>query len=159
MTAEQLLSIRQLTEKIALELVFAEPGKDHGLLPINSLLAEIEETCATVPADHLIRQAVARARGWVDGLFDTSAVFDAPSIQRLGEWVTWMQDNAAEPGTPGTGAALPAAWNGPAQSGGVAQAPDAVKTVAEETDEALLLNLESDAELLREFTNESQEHL
>ena len=35
--------LKGLSEKIARELVFAEAGKDLGLLPVNSLLGQIEE--------------------------------------------------------------------------------------------------------------------
>lgn len=63
----------QLTDKIALELVFAEPSKDNGLLPINSLVLELEERCAN--AAQLLRDAVGHARAWVDGIFNTTGLF------------------------------------------------------------------------------------
>ena len=36
--------LKKLGDKIATELVFAEAGKDLGLLPVNSLLGQIEES-------------------------------------------------------------------------------------------------------------------
>jgi hypothetical protein len=38
----ELANLSALVDKIALESVFAEPGKDNGLLPINSLLADMD---------------------------------------------------------------------------------------------------------------------
>src|ERR1035437_4227307 len=78
-------TIIDLAEKIALELVFAEPGKDTGLLPINSLLGEIEAGFASLPAAEPVRPAVALARQWVDGALEAGAL-DAAWIERLGKW-------------------------------------------------------------------------
>ena len=42
-------TVIDLAEKIALEHVFAKPGKDASLLPINSLLGEIQARFASLP--------------------------------------------------------------------------------------------------------------
>ena len=39
----RLAELKKLGDKIATELVFAESGKDLGLLPVNSLLGRIED--------------------------------------------------------------------------------------------------------------------
>lgn len=146
----------QLTDKVALELIFAEPGKDNGLLPVNSLVSELEERTATLPP--AIRDAIAQARAWVDAIFNATGLFDAPTLKGFGEWTGWMQSaitaaRLAQPISP-----MPAAWaSTSAASVPVAVAATAKSSPAEEI--ALVLNIEGDGELLREFANESREHL
>ena len=144
-----------------MELVFAEAGKDAGLLPINSLLSQIEELPLAAEGPNPVVEAVKTCRRWIDRLFDTTATFDSPTLRLLSEWGAWAQ-NAAEawlnssPFPP-----VPKSWS---ESASVEAAPQAAaKPVAAapapEADAALVMNIESDGDLLREFTNESQEHL
>ena len=147
----------QLTDKIALELGYVEPGKDSGLLPINCLLGEIESLSAEAVLPGPLNDAIRQARAWVDQVFESTGLFEAPAIACFGTWTEWMQSAlvaiAAERPLPD----LPAFGAAPA-------APPAAPTVAaaapaNEAEESFGLNLESDAELLREFINESHEHL
>src|SRR4051812_6283273 len=82
-------ALADLTRKFALELAFVEVGKDNGLLPLNNFLMEIESSLTASPAN--LTAAVTAARAWFDHLFDTTAIFDAPMITRLGEWHAWME--------------------------------------------------------------------
>ena len=149
-------SIADLAEKIALELVFAEPGKDTGLLPINSLLDEIEGSFASLPVEEPVPQAVGIARQWVDSALEAGAL-DAELIKRLGMWSSWMREaiTVAAQGLPCP--ALPAALTAPL----AAQPPRAADPVAASpgSEEALHLDLAGNADLLQEFVQEAQEHL
>ena len=149
-------NIAGLAEKIALELVFAEPGKDTGLLPINSLLDEIQGCLGSLPAMETIPQAVGFARQWVDGALEAGAL-DAELIKRLGMWASWMREALAAAAQELPSPALPAALTAPlaAQPLGAA-APLAAATEGEET---LHVDVAGNAELLREFVQEAQEHL
>ena len=162
--------------KLALELNFVEPGKDAGLLPINSFVSEIEGVLRGQAAPAEIAQAARHARQWIDKLFDTTAAFDAPTIARLGEWQAWMSSAVqrwqheqpcpallpawSDPGAGPTARQSPAGAEGdPPSASSPAVAEPASETTRHETDPALTLNLDADQELLREFINESQEHL
>jgi two-component system chemotaxis sensor kinase CheA len=149
-------NIAGLAEKIALELVFAEPGKDTGLLPINSLLDEIEGDFASTPAAEPVQQAVGIARQWVDGALEAGAL-DAELIKRLGMWSAWMREAlaAAAQGLPSP--ALPAALTAPL----AAQPPRAAEplTADAECEETLHVDVAGNADLLREFVQEAHEHL
>ncbi len=147
----------QLTDKIALELSYVEPGKDSGLLPINCLLGEMESLAAEAVLPGPLNNAIRQARSWVDHIFESTGLFEPPVMGCFGAWTEWMQSAlvaiAAErplpdlPAFGATAAALPAA-------------PVVAAAAAEtEAEESFSLNLESDAELLREFINESHEHL
>lgn len=158
-------SIAEALTRLALELNFVEADSDSGLLPINSFLIEMEETLRPVGAPLEIVQAVGQARSWIDRLFDTTAKFDPLTIHHLTEWQQWMTAavSAWSRGTPCP--ACHAQWAVPT-SGSLSSAPaispidstDSAPT-APATEPALLLSIDADLELLREFINESQEHL
>ena len=162
-TSNYLAALAQLAEKVAVELVYATAGRDDGLLPVNSLLAEMEEIGANSPLLSPLPQALARARGIVDVAFERAA-FDAAQVEQLRVWVNWMQRalTLAQAGrelpalpaeTAATGAAAPAP--APAATASATPAP----SVELPPEEALEMNIESDGDLLREFINESGEHL
>jgi len=147
------------------ELAFVEPGKDTGLLPVNSLLMDFEE----LPQDGapaILATGLTTARKLLDQILDGSGIFTGDSIRFLNEWHTWMSSILTAWDRGATMPAVPAAWS---QSTGVvvkAQFTDskpvpskapAPQPVADEP--AIRLNLADDAELLREFHGESQELL
>ncbi|MEI8041446.1 MAG: chemotaxis protein CheA [Verrucomicrobiota bacterium] len=147
-----------LTDKIALELVFAEPGKDGGLLPINSLLGEIENIYAANPAPEAVQQAIAAARQWVDAAFEAGG-FATDVIKRLGVWACWMRQ-ALTPGLPGQPLpALPEELTTPLSAPPSGPAPAAQSPEGNEGEEPLRLEVAGNADLLREFVGEAQEHL
>ncbi len=157
---KKLASVAALSGKIGLELAFAEPGKDNGLLPINCLLSELEELIkdGAMPAD--LTQAVHQARTWVDAMFNSTALFDPVTLERLNEWANWMQSACAALAAGKTTAPLPARWKDQIQvSAPVATAVTAVPSVETGAEIPLEMNIDQDGDLLREFANESHEHL
>ena len=83
-------AVADVINAFALELAFAEPGKDTGLLPINNFLLQIEELLPQVSLPPELANAVKLARACVDKVFDTSAKFDAAALEWLSAWSTWM---------------------------------------------------------------------
>ena len=146
------------TEKIALELVFAEPGKDSGLLPINSLLGEIESFYAANPGPEAIGQAVAIGRQWVDAALDAGG-FSADSIKQFGGWTAWMREALTAFALSRPIPALPETLTRPASAPSRAPVPTTGSLDENETTEALVLNIAGNADMLREFVGEAQEHL
>lgn len=155
--------LTDLLGNLALELALAEPGKDTALLPVNCFIIQLAEQVAPLHVPAPFREATAVARQWLEVMFDTTAVFDGPTIARFTEWHAWMEAAIARWRQ---GLALPelsAEWNVPGKIDRTAKknfptvAPAAVAgTAPEPVDE---LNLESDRDLFLEFVNESQEHL
>ncbi len=149
-------ALSAIVDKIALEIVFAEPGKDNGLLPINCLLFDLEQIAADLAPPDPMGSMIQAVRRTVDAVFDRGA-FDVGSLGVLKDWVAWMQLAlpALEANQP-----LPAA---PALGGAPAAAPAPEAAAASPTEpapeEPITLNLEGDGELLREFVGESHEHL
>lgn len=146
------------------ELAFVEPGRDTGLLPINSLVMELEELPREgVPA--MFGQGLAAVRSLLDRLLDGPGTFSAESIGYLNEWHPWMVSvvDACEEGRELPDE--PLGWHPSAEPATTALAEAAggarqVFTATDEGDEpAIVLNLAEDAELLREFHSESLELL
>ena len=163
LTSNYLAALSQITEKVAVELVYATPGRDDGLLPVNSLLTEMEEIGTSSPLLSPLPQAIARARSLVDAAFEKAA-FDANIVEQLRVWVNWMQHAltlavANKPLPPLPAAPVPAEASAPAATadGATSATPSAPAGLPPE--EVLEMNIESDGELLREFINESGEHL
>jgi two-component system, chemotaxis family, sensor kinase CheA len=165
-------SAAELVRKLGLELAFVEPGKDSGLLPINSFLMAIEELLQKQPPPPELATAVQLARKCLDRVFDVSAKFDAASIQWLGQWTAWIEPAFDRWGNEQPMPAMPADWTAvattPAQQtlpvaavAGTNLPPAAPAAAAPAAPAAtpLVLNLGADRELLLEFINESQEHL
>ena len=150
-------TLAQLTEKIALELVFAEPDKDDGLLPVNSLLGEMEECSIASPPPVEILTSFALARAAVDTALEAGG-FTPLIIEQLTAWTAWLPQalTAADRRQPLP--ALPACLSAAAagREPGNATAGEVAEAAC---DEVLRLDLSRDAEMLREFLNESEEHL
>jgi two-component system chemotaxis sensor kinase CheA len=155
--------LKGLTEKIATELVFAEAGKDFGLLPINSLLGEMESLLGQEEETKAVAEGVQVARAWVAEIFLTTGTLSEPVLKRFGEWVAWMPLVlcACE-----NGSALPRRPDNWQVSSDETRPSLAVESTTAKPEAAtrleepiLVLNLEEDRDLLSEFVNESQEHL
>jgi two-component system chemotaxis sensor kinase CheA len=153
MKPEIIAELKQLGDKIAAELIFAEPGKDLGLLPIHSLLGLIEELAGREASTQPLAGGIKEARQWVDANLLSAAAFNALTLKRLGEWVEWWQASVSACEA-GAASPIPADWQ---NAGHGPDAPESSPTKTEEP--SLTLNLEQDGELLNEFINESQEHL
>lgn len=157
-------TLSELAGKLSMELVYAEPGKDMGLLPINFLLSQIEEICSSVAPPSEIQAAVASMRQTIEGVFETTGLFTETSIKTLGDWANWLE-SAMEATSSGQGLPPVPAQSAPEQAPAAAPSrPDAATTKPDATgsndgDLPLELNLDQDGDLLREFVSESQEHL
>lgn len=149
----------ELAGKIALELVYAQAGKDDGLLPVSSLLTQLDECLRGCKAPESLVAGVARARSWIDAVFGRSGLFDVDTLEGLGQWAQWIQSALVDWTRGVVPAGLPTECGSAAEGGPKAVAAAKLEPMVTEEEEPLVLNLEHDAELLREFINESEEHL
>lgn len=172
----------EIVGKMGFELAFVEEGRDSGLLPLNSLLMDLEEFTVPVAPPELV-QGIGTARGWFERILDGTGVFGVDDIRNLNAWHAWMTEalgvwskGAALPAcppawVPGTAPAaavavakpatpVPAVAATPAPPSAPVSPPPASPPVGPSADEpAIRLNLKDDADLLREFHGESQELL
>jgi two-component system chemotaxis sensor kinase CheA len=156
--AEALTSLSAFIDKIALELVFAQPDSDGGLLPINSFISDLEEAAQTRPFAEPIRAAIAKGRELIDTVFATAGQFTRETLDHLNAWVAWIQSVivATKNGKP----APEFAETGTAKVQLGANAPTAIAPPEANLDsDPIHLDLENDRDVLNEFIHESREHL
>lgn len=110
MNEPQIGQIEGIIEKLAAEVVFAEASTDSGLLPVNSLLRQIEELVTTSAAPESAAKAVDSARRWLDEIFDTTGVFSVVAIKRFNHWVEWMQNSVRTLKQKGSLPDIPSDW-------------------------------------------------
>ena len=159
-------SLKQLSDSLRRELAFTKPGSDDGLLPLNYLLGELEELAAAQPFPAEFAAALAAPRRCLDALFDRGGLFDPGAIAQFHTWLAWLAEAvaallAAAPLPPFTSA--PASASAPA-SVSAANAETITPIIpaapaAPDPDGLLVLDPTLDPDLLREFLNESQDHL
>ena len=165
--SEQFDKIVQLVEKISLELVYAEPGTDAGLLPVNSLLSDIEEVCAGNRPPDPIPVAISWARSEVDGAFMEQG-FSEEAIKAFNDWLEWMRhalhSAQTEQDIPTFGLGRSIKLDEIVEDEEVVdEAADEEAPAAEAADlsaeDPLTFDAEEDGDLIREFINEADEHL
>ena len=173
-------SISQVAEshaQLAMELAFVTPDQDIGLLPINSILMDLEDAVQQA-APREVTLAVAVAKVWMDQILDGTGKFSAETITNLTSWHEWMSQALAAWEREERMPTLPAGWNSegslspassvssasPALSSAVstrvvAESSAEGEDMAEIEEKPIVLNLKDDADLLHEFHGESVELL
>jgi two-component system chemotaxis sensor kinase CheA len=160
-----------------MELAFVTPDQDTGLLPINSILMDLEDAVQE-DAPREVTSAVGVAKVWMDKILDGPGKFSAEVIANLTIWHEWMAQALAAWEREEIMPILPAGWSAegspsPASSVSAVQAvpssavstPVAAESSADGEDlteieeKAIVLNLKDDADLLHEFHGESVELL
>ncbi len=150
-------AVDEAVNRLAGEFVLAGPGRDDGLIPSYSLLAELAERLEHLPS---LAQPILQMRATLERLFDGPKAFDDVSLAAMGRLIEWLPRaiSAAR-----TGVGIPVLGEGrigPSEgkflhtdSGGEAGAES--KTL----DRLLVLDLAENRELLEEFHAEALDHL
>ncbi len=73
-------------DKVTMELVFAAPGNDNGLLPINCLAADLGEAVEDLALPENLAAAMKEGEDIVGEIFDGPGVFSDESIAKLNSW-------------------------------------------------------------------------
>ena len=150
----------ELTDKLAMELVYGETGTDIGLLPINYLLNQLEEICQKNPPPPAIQIVLGSFRQCIERIFETTGLFSADSLAMLGQATTWLTSAWEACSRKEEMPPLPVYKRAEGTTESVSSASAAAAALPSvEGESPLVLNLAQDAELLREFVSESQEHL
>jgi two-component system, chemotaxis family, sensor kinase CheA len=147
-----LARLSALVDKVALELVFAQPASDAGLLPINSFISEMEETAQATPLSEPVLHGITKAREVIDDVFLTTGLFTRNALDLLNGWTPWFQ------------AVIGASINGKTArefsfSADASSDKRAESRAEQKTDNSLRLDLQNDRDVLAEFVHESREHL
>ncbi|MBA3850579.1 MAG: chemotaxis protein CheA, partial [Opitutus sp.] len=150
---ESFQSLDDSLSRLAAESIFAQPGRDDGLIPSYSLLGEMKERSAGEPA---ITAAVAFVHGTLDKLLDAAQPFDGDALAKLRSLIDWLPKalDAVRAGK------APAPFAGAAESAAAAPGGAPAPAETEHASDVLLeLNLGENQELLTEFHAEAVDHL
>ncbi len=161
--AEQNQQFDAALTKISNEIALAVIGKDEGMIPIYSILTDLE---AISVEEITFMEAILIIKSRLDDYFDEAKTWDAPLIGLIKQFIPWFRKGMKEllndeyPDTfnphdcsaENTDIAAEKEETTPVKAVVAAEAP-----LPEE--ELLVVNLEEDMELLTEFYNEATEHL
>src|SRR5262245_23099004 len=135
-SSDRLAAIQETIDRIAAESILAQAGRDDGLVPAYSLLGELNELCADVPA---LASPVAAVRNALEKRLDEALPFDESTLGQLRGLVERLPVLLAQPGANPVAVGIE-----PPPSTGARPAPAAA------TDEVMSLNLDGNRELLTE---------
>ena len=148
--------LKRLLDLLGMEIVSAQAGSDSGKFPILDLLGNFRDQAESIPELEPMRNCAATAWETMVAVVEAGKPFSPEEIAWLNELLLRLQSLARRPGnTPSSTAIAPAPVTPkPAPLSEIAQG---IPNPAEEI--PLVVNVESDGELLREFLTESREHL
>lgn len=150
----------QLLTSLGMEIMMTQAGSDQGQFPILDLLGNLRDS-ADAPAQAELKSLASQSWERMVTIVESGRPFSADEVSWLNDLLAQVQA-LIEGNKPSHAAAkpspLPAAPVPPtAAPAAKKQADGPAAELPEET--PLILNIESDGELLREFINESWEHL
>jgi two-component system chemotaxis sensor kinase CheA len=144
--------LSQLLVALEMELGGARAGSDQGQFPILDLVGNLRDEAATDPERAALQQLCAAAWEKTVCIVESGQPFTPEHVTWLHEFFAQVE---AQCGKSPSAAATPAVETRPAPP----PPPPAPAPAACLEDQPLNLNLAEDTDLLREFINESREHL
>ncbi len=149
---ESIIPLDDALNRLATESIFAQLGRDDGLIPSYSLLGEIRDLCASEP---ILKDAVTRVHGLLDRLLDTGQPFDGDSLVGLRQLIDWLPGALAAAKAGDVPIPFQLSKCGEPVVSGESTTADAEAAI----DVILELNLGENKELLGEFYSEAVDHL
>jgi len=158
-------AVEDLINKVATEVALSRPGLDEGMLPVFSLLGDLQEEVSEIV---VLAEATGSARKAVEALLDAVSPFDDQTLSYLSEFSQWFQIHmsGAFQGEKVKGFVSWEAFCGSCEASSESADEEVVKDdsdrweqLAKETDVLLQIGDMDDQELLTEFYTEAQEHL
>lgn len=156
MPSQDLSKIDLWIEQATKEIILSDPGTDRSQFPLRDLLSSLAEKSESIAELAEFHRCAAFATTCIEDMLFSGQAYTAEQLDLLNNLATQLStlrnDPSAvfeEPSLPGDAAsATTESQHAPAE----APAPT-------EHDEFTSINLEADGDILREFVNESREHL
>ena len=148
-------AIEDAANRLAAESILAQVGRDDSLVPSFSLLGDLREATAGMPALH---DPIRETHAALEQLLDHAKPFSEATLGRLRALVEWLPDalTAADAGSQVT--PFTAATNAVA-AGGAGPAADSAAGISAPPDQMMAFDLGENRELLTEFYAEAVDHL
>ncbi len=166
MDSKDLAKIDTWLEQLSMEISFSKEGDDRGQFPVRDLFANISEKAGADPAFSAMRDLGNQAAVYIEDMMIGGQKYNSESLAKLKGFLEELRHLRQFSG--GGAAAVPATAPAPvpvpvpmAAAPTPVPAPEIPLEIVEVSAEEipLTMNMESDAELLKEFINESKEHL
>ena len=154
LTTEKTTQLEEIVNRLAIESILAQAGRDDGLVPAYSLLGEVRDRCVGEPS---LLAPVLATHAALDRLLDAAKPFDDVTLGELRWLMEWLPV-ALE--CQKTGQPVPPFGANPAAPGASAAAAPAGATDEHGSADVMLeLHLGENKELLGEFYAEAVDHL
>lgn len=159
MSEKDLEKIDNWIGQAAKEIMLSEPGTDRSQFPLRDILSSIAEKSAPLSGMEEFHKAAAFAAGYIEEILFSGECYTAAQLDQLSALASQLLDLRNDPSAKFQ--APETTFAAPADVAAVADkpSPSASAPSLEEGEEFTSINLESDADILREFANEAREHL
>jgi two-component system chemotaxis sensor kinase CheA len=159
MSEKELEKIDNWIGQAVKEIMLSEPGTDRSQFPLRDILSSIADKSSAIAGLEEFHKASAFAAGYIEEILFSGECYTAAQLDLLSSLATQMGDMRNDPSAKFQQPEIPG--DAPAQELPVAEkaAPTPANQTPDETEEFTSINLESDADILREFANEAREHL
>jgi two-component system chemotaxis sensor kinase CheA len=156
MSTPDLSKIDLWIEQATKEIILSEPGTDRSQFPLRDLLSSLAEKSASIAGMEEFHLAATFSTTFIEELLFSGQNYTQSQLDVLNDLAGQLRllrmDPASRFMAPDLGEA------GVEASISAAPSPEVVP-IPDELDEYTSVNLESDGDILREFVNESREHL
>jgi len=159
MSEKELEKIDNWIGQAVKEIMLSEPGTDQSQFPLRDILSSIADKSSAIVGLEEFHKAAAFTAGYIEEILFSGECYTAAQLDLLSSLATQMGDMRNDPSAKFQQPETPTA--APAQELPVAEktAPTPADQTPDEAEEFTSINLESDADILREFANEAREHL
>ena len=158
MSTPDLSKIDLWIEQATKEIILSEPGTDRSQFPLRDLLSSLADKSATLSGMEEFHRAATFSTTFIEELLFSGQNYTQEQLDVLNDLAGQLRLLRMDPSSKFVAPDL----NGAGVEEKVsppAQAAPKVVPVSDELDEYTSVNLESDGDILREFVNESREHL
>ncbi|HZL41837.1 MAG TPA: chemotaxis protein CheA [Verrucomicrobiae bacterium] len=142
--------LRKLLDSLGMEIITAQAGSTEGQFPILDLLGYLRDEAATKPDATQLHAVCAESWEKMVAIVESGRAFQQAEV----EWLNSQFGRLEELSKTGSAAAGPVPTIPPARA-----AYSSPQTSAAAHEQVVVLDIQKDKELLREFLKESREHL
>ena len=141
------------------EIMLSEPGTDRSQFPLRDILSSIAEKSASIAGMEEFHKAAAFAASYIEEILFSGECYTAAQLVQLSALASQLSDMRNDPSAKFQAPEIMESALAQEFPASEKQTPAAATPSQEEGEEFTSINLESDADILREFANEAREHL
>ncbi len=159
MSEKELEKIDTWIGQAAKEIMLSEPGTDRSQFPLRDILTSIANKSSAIPGLEEFHKAATFAAGYIEEILFSGECYTAAQLDLLSSLASQLGDMRNDPSAefqPPEISASALSQEFPVDEKAAPAPPD---PSPDEAEEFTSINLESDADILREFANEAREHL